>query len=560
MRKAILLCRKRFSLPILICFLNLALQAQPTVVYDPVITDGLNGPMEVKSAPGDATGRLFIVEKGGTVKIWDGTALLATPFIDIGSLVRNSGEQGMLSMAFHPEYATNGYFFLYYNNTDGDITVSRFKVSDNNENVADPDTVGMPLVQIDKPFTNHNGGHLQFKVENNTNYLYFGTGDGGSSNDPNNNAQNPASLLGKIIRVNVDEPDPVTPQVWSIGLRNPFRWSFDRANGDMWIGDVGQNRLEEVDYLEGGAEGANFGWRCFEGTQQNINVDPLCDPPGKIPPVLEYDNPDEGKSVVGGYVYRGSIAELQGYYLATDFYMRTLWLIQKDGSNFNITTQANMAQYVTSISETENGDLYITKSPALSGVPNPGDDSIFIVTTNTVTPLRLTHFAAKANTSFNDLAWTTAMEQDISRFVVEYSYNGFDYTQAGVVQAMNHSTGASYSYRHTINTPDKIFYRLRIEEFSGRAEYSAVITVGSSSTADVKVYPTIINNNLLQLNSAGHISNLRLYSIGGKEVFSKNFSNTSGYFTVPLPNLPKGMYVVRLTMNGVIKNQRIIVE
>lgn len=558
MRKVILPCWKRYFLPIVTCFLTLATYAQPTVIYDAVITEGLNGPMEVKSAPADATGRLFIVEKRGTVKIWDGAALLPTLFIDISSMVTNSGEQGLLSMAFHPQYVTNGFFFLYYNNSDGDITVSRFKVSDGNENVADPDTVGLPLVQIDKPFTNHNGGHLQFKVENNTNYLYFGTGDGGSSNDPNNNAQNPASLLGKMIRVDVDEPDPVTPEVWSIGLRNPFRWSFDRENGDMWIGDVGQGRVEEVNYLEGGTEGANFGWRCFEGTQQNTDVDPLCDPPGKIPPVLEYDNPTEGRSVVGGYVYRGSIDELQGYYLATDFFERTLWLIQKNGSNFNITTQDGLAQHVTSISEVENGDLYITKSPGMAG--EPGDDSVFMVITNAVVPLKLTHFSAKANAGFNDLEWTTVMEQNINRFVIEYSNNGTEYAQAGIVQATNNATGASYAYRHSINTDEKIFYRLRVEEFSGHVEYSAIITVGNGSASDVKVYPTIINNNILQINSSGHISTLRLYSIQGKEVFSKNFNNSSGYFTVSLPSLQKGMYVVRLTMNGVVRNQRIIVQ
>lgn len=557
MRRISIPSRKLFLLSVVFFLKLFVVKGQPTVVYTPVITEGLLGPMEVKSAPGDASGRLFIVEKGGTVKIWDGTALLSTPFIDISAISNDGGEQGLLSMAFHPEYATNGYFFLYYSDTDGDITVSRFKVSDNNENIAEPDPdPATPLIEIDKAFTNHNGGHLQFRVENNINYLYFATGDGGGTNDPGNNAQNPASFLGKMIRIDVDAAT-IEPEIWGLGLRNPFRWSFDRANGDMWIGDVGQGGVEEVNYLEGGTQGANFGWRCFEGSQPTSGVTPACDPPGKIPPILEYDNPTEGRSVVGGYVYRGSITELQGYYLATDFFEQTLWLIQKNGNDFNITTQSGLADYVTSISETENGDLYATRSPSVAG--EPADEIVYQITTNTVTPLNLIHFSVAENIGVNDLKWTTSMEQNISRFVVEYSTTGTGYTQAGIVQATNNPNGASYSFRHPFSTNEKTYYRLRIEEADGRTEYSAVITTGNGSGI-IRIYPTIVSNSIIQVNSDQRIEEMHVYTIQGQQVFAKNLNNSNGFFSVNLPGLQKGTYIVRLRGKSILKTQRIIIQ
>ena len=220
-------------------------------------SEGLALPIELLSAPGDASGKLFIVEKGGTVRIWNGSSLLPNPFLDITSRVKNDGEQGLLSMAFHPQYQSNGFFFVYYNNTDGDITIERYKVSNNpniTDYVASPPTT---LMSISKNYGNHNGGHLQFRSEGGANYLYFATGDGGGSNDPDNNAQNPNSYLGKMIRINVDVT-PYTPQIWATGLRNPFRWSFDKSTGDIWIGDVGQDAKEEINFRALGTGGCQL--------------------------------------------------------------------------------------------------------------------------------------------------------------------------------------------------------------------------------------------------------------------------------------------------------------
>ena len=322
-------------------------QSQPDVSYQPFIgaSEGLSSPIELVSAPGDATGRLFIIEKAGRVKIWNGSNLLSTPFIDISALVFNDGEMGLLSMAFHPQYQSNGFFFLYYNNSDKNITIARYKVSAD-PNIAIPDAnPTTPLMIITNNAGAHNGGHLQFRTEVGINYLYFATGDGGQGgNDPENNAQNPDSYLGKMIRINVDAAS-YNPEIWAWGLRNPFRWSFDRSTGDIWIGDVGEATREEINFRPLGTSGANYGWVCTEGLTNNDNAPAGtdCDTVDNVAvmPVYEYVTGSEGRSVIGGYVYRGNeYPALKGYYLATDFFSGTLWLIKKSGASWDVSVKA----------------------------------------------------------------------------------------------------------------------------------------------------------------------------------------------------------------------------
>ena len=244
------------------------------------VAAGLNRPLYVTAAPGDRS-RLFVVEKLGRIRIvtiQGGTyTLLATPFLDIDPIVGSSGnEQGLLSMAFHPDYATNGLFFVDYTDNSGNTVVARYSVSAADPNVANPASAFVVLTQT-QPYSNHNGGQLQFGPDGT---LYIAFGDGGSGGDPEQRAQNTATLLGKILRIDVDGGTPyaipannpwagstiVRPEIWSLGLRNPWRFSFDRLNGDMWIGDVGQGTWEEVDReVSGSPGGINWGWRCREG-------------------------------------------------------------------------------------------------------------------------------------------------------------------------------------------------------------------------------------------------------------------------------------------------------
>ncbi len=346
-----------------------------------LVVSGLSRPTYVTAAPNDRA-RLFIVEKLGRIRIYKNNTLLATPFIDIDAVVRSSGnEEGLLSMAFHPAYASNGYFFVYYTNNNGDLEIARYSVTANPD-VADPNSA-LILLTIPHPTnTNHNGGQLQFGPDG---YLYLGTGDGGSGGDPPNNAQNTGVLLGKMLRLDVDQGEPyaippsnpfVGPgnprdEIWSIGLRNPWRFSFDRLTGDLWIGDVGQDAWEEVDReAAGSAGGLNWGWDCYEGTHPygSNPSQPYCTGLDFTWPVYEYSQSGGGCSVTGGYVYRGSPNSTYfGDYLFADYCIpNTVWTLRFSGSSWVATQHtlvlpANLIMNSTmSFGQDAYGDLYMT--------------------------------------------------------------------------------------------------------------------------------------------------------------------------------------------------------
>jgi len=286
---------------------------------------GLSDPVDLQAPPGD-TSRVFIVEKTGRIRIARGGVILSRPFLDISSLVSGGGEQGLLGLAFHPQYATNGKFYVHYTNTSGDTRVAGYGVS------ADPDSANpaaTPILSVDQPYSNHNGGQLSFGPDD---YLYLALGDGGSGGDPQGNGQSLLTLLGKILRLDVDGSPPYSipptnpfvgrtdamPEIWSYGWRNPWRFAFDRTTGAMWIGDVGQGEWEEIDLEPAGVGGRNYGWKRMEG---NHCYPPgaSCDTTGLTRPVLEYDHGD-GCSVTGGVVYRGvALPELAGTYFYGDF-------------------------------------------------------------------------------------------------------------------------------------------------------------------------------------------------------------------------------------------------
>jgi hypothetical protein len=276
-------------------------------------------PVYVTAPPGDPH-RVFVVEQAGRImEVLDGQKLDA-PFLDITRDVKFGGEQGLLSMAFAPDYATSGRFYVYYNApaaSGSTITVAEFKHAAGSLDAADAAS-RRTVFTVDHPSnTNHNGGQLQFGPDG---LLYAGTGDGGSGNDPPNNAQNPGSLLGKLLRI-----DPVsgatTPEIYALGLRNPFRFSFDRQAGDLVIGDVGQSAREEVDLSpKGTPAGMNYGWRCWEGTLKNTSISPQCDPGNDVKPVLEKDHSnDHYCAIIGGYVVRDpALGALAGRYVYGD--------------------------------------------------------------------------------------------------------------------------------------------------------------------------------------------------------------------------------------------------
>ena len=353
--------------PLLILFILMSgtpLTAQDARIELRQIASGLQAPVAITHANDT---RLFITEQPGRVVIYDGTSILQTPFLDIRSLVRSGGEEGLLSVAFHPRYRENGFFYVYYNDTAGDIVIARYRVS-SDPNRADPNSA-MIVLRIPHPtFPNHNGGQLQFGPDG---YLYIGTGDGGSGGAPPNNAQNLNVLLGKLLRIDVDAGSPyaIPPsnpsfprrEIWAYGLRNPWRFTFDRENGDLWIADVGQGQIEEIDLQRASSVGGeNYGWRRMEGTRC-FNPSNNCSDGTLVLPVIEYGHQNGACSVTGGYRYRGSdFLRLRGMYIYADFCNGVMWgAVENSDGTFTTRTLLSTGRAVSSFGEDIRGELYL---------------------------------------------------------------------------------------------------------------------------------------------------------------------------------------------------------
>jgi glucose/arabinose dehydrogenase len=317
---------------------------------------------------------LFIVEKPGRIRVLQGGVLLPDPYLDISSRVGSSAsEQGLLGLAFHPNYTDNGLFYVNFTNASGNTVIARFQAADPAANTADPGSE-TDLLHVQQPFPNHNGGEVTFGPDG---MLYLGLGDGGSGGDPMGNGQSTRTLLGKILRIDVDQGElyaipPDNPfaqgggdgEIYAYGLRNPWRFSFDRATGDLWIGDVGQNAWEEIDSLPAGSPpGANFGWNYREGLHPYLGGSPSK--VELVDPVAEYSH-DQGCSVTGGYVYRGNaIPAWQGVYLFGDYCSGIVWgLSPRDNGGWRMTPLFETGVNISSFGEDEAGELYLV---ALSG-------------------------------------------------------------------------------------------------------------------------------------------------------------------------------------------------
>ena len=332
------------------------------------IASGLDMPVALTHANDS---RLFVTLQRGQVVIYDGTRILPTPFLDIRSLVRCCDERGLLSVAFHPRYGENGIFFVYYTDAQGDIVIARYEVS-SDPNRADPAS-GSIVLEISHPtFGNHNGGQLAFGPDG---FLYIGTGDGGGGGDPSNNAMNLQSLLGKLLRIDVDGGSPygvpssnpfvgrsdARREIWAIGLRNPWRFSFDRETGDLWIADVGQGSWEEIDFQpRSSIGGENYGWRRMEGTHC-FNPSTNCNQSGLVLPVIEYNHSGGACSVTGGHRYRGSrFPRLAGSYIYGDYCNGVIWgAVPRTNGTWNPRELFNATFEISSFGEDVNGEIYV---------------------------------------------------------------------------------------------------------------------------------------------------------------------------------------------------------
>jgi glucose/arabinose dehydrogenase len=341
--------------------------APPAITLSTVVS-GLSSPVGMESAH-DGTGRFFVLQQAGIIRIVQNGAVSPTPFLDISAVVESGGEKGLLGLAFHPSFSTNRKFYVDYTRRTGmqlQTIIAEYLVSASNPNAVDTSTA-RTLLTIDQPFDNHNGGQLAFGADG---FLYIGMGDGGSGGDPQGNGQNTNALLGKILRIDVNttsagQPYGIpagnpfaasggAPEVYAYGFRNPWRFSFDSATSRLFVGDVGQDAFEEVDIVE---IGKNYGWNVMEGT--HCYGASTCSATGLIPPITDYPH-SEGQSVTGGFVYRGAaIPGMVGRYIFADFISGKIWILTESGTTWNRTLALSTGRGISSFARDDNNEVYV---------------------------------------------------------------------------------------------------------------------------------------------------------------------------------------------------------
>lgn len=400
---------KCISLLIALVFTGCESQSQTGTIGLQSFATGFAAPVDIAHC-GD--NRLFVVEQDGLIKILNANGTTnPTPFLNITALTNQSGEQGLLGLAFHPNYTTNGYFYVNYTRiSDGATVIARYSVDAGNPNIANP--TGIILLTIAQPFSNHNGGSLKFGPDG---YLYIGMGDGGNGGDPGNRAQNINELLGKMLRIDVNSGTPYgipatnpyvgvagADEIWAIGLRNPWKFSFDRTTGDLWIADVGQNLYEEVNRAVSTESGLNYGWRCYEGNAAYNTTG--CPPQNTMKAPLFVTNHSSGFcSITGGYVYRGAqFPNFQGKYFFSDYCKAQIGMSDASGnvtfsatfSGNNFVTFGEDAAGELCVASIGNGTIYKIIDSSLSTAafgkaafsiyPNPVTSEVFIGHSNSM--------------------------------------------------------------------------------------------------------------------------------------------------------------------------------
>lgn len=401
---------------LLLALLSLNYSHSQTIRLE-IFASGFTSPVEISNA-GDS--RLFVVEKGGKIKILNSNKTTnATPFLDISTLVSNGSEQGLLGLTFHPNYASNGQFFINYTNLSGSTVIAKYTVDSGNPNIANASSASI-LLTIAQPYTNHNGGTLKFGPDG---YLYIGMGDGGSGGDPGNRAQNSTELLGKMLRIDVNIGSPYgipnnnpyvgipgADEIWAIGLRNPWKFSFDKIKNNLWIADVGQNNIEEINVVNTSEAGLNYGWRCYEGNSAYNTTGCPSQASMKFP--LAVINHSSGAcSVTGGYIYNGTnYPNFKEFYFFSDYCNPQIGMMSStgtitysqtfSGNNFSTFGEDNTGElYIAAIN---NGTIFKIKDTSLSlntpetpqfiVYPNPTKSEIIIQKSNNNYPTEATLF------------------------------------------------------------------------------------------------------------------------------------------------------------------------
>ena len=494
----------------------LAFGADPPPVRLHQVASGFQNPLDIRFPP-DGSGRMFVVEQIGRIRVVKNGAVLAQPFLDMRGRVSCCGERGLLGLAFSPRFAENGRFYLNYTDPSGDTVVSRIQVVAGNPDAADASSEQVVL-RVAQPFSNHNGGNLMFGPNG---FLYIGLGDGGGGADPENNGQRNTTLLGKMLRIDVESGSatysvPSTnpfvnssgtrPEIWAMGLRNPWKYTFDRETGDLWIADVGQSRAEEVNVQPAASSGGeNYGWRRMEGLQCYPSGS-SCDRSGLTMPVVEYPR-SEGVSVTGGYVYRGSrYRALRGFYLYSDFGSGNIWALQRSGDAWDNRRVLASGRNISTFGEDPGGELYVADhsgggiylisagAPAITaeGVVNAASFR------TGVTPGSLATVFGSGITSLPGIVAPTAFPLPTNLGGISVAVNGIATPILGVA---------------SINGQEQINFQVPFE-VAGASTVSVVVTANGQSSSAVTVPVMPAQPEFFAITRSGNTATLWMTGLG----------------------------------------------
>lgn len=551
----------------LFCLHNrLTAQQTPTVILNEIVASGLSSPVQIANAA-DGTGRLFIVQKAGTIKVFDRTD--DDNFTDQGTFfeisgIATSGEQGLLSVAFHPNYSENRKFYVFYTKTNNDLEIAGYEASEADPNRFEP-TSGQILLTIPHPtYTNHNGGEMHFGPDG---FLYASTGDGGGGGDPDNNAQNPAANLGKMLRLDVDgddlipESNPVAGSpVYASGLRNPFRWSFDSQTNDAWIADVGQGAFEEINFIPfDQLESANFGWPCYEGNQ-SYNSSGCGDPDQYVFPAYVYPiGATHGRSVIGGVVYRGSaFPALQGRYIGTDYFSDKLHIITRNGDAFDFNDESQGATGIADFGESENGELY-----AVSLTQN----RLYRVMADPSLPVAFVSFSVTESESKHALlSWSASESGPFDRYEVQRSPDASDFSTIATVNSQESDEQIkAYTYEDaTAVAGQSYYYRIKAIDSDGSHLFSSIasffpMVLSTGEQRGIRhILPTIVADGRMEVNNDA-FEELRIVNLSGQTIQKFDLPQVAGKVILDGVNAGPGLYMAILKSDHKAVVEKIII-
>lgn len=542
------------------CVLLLPLLATISTAQAPILEfqlQALTGPALVQpvdiASAGDGSGRLFIVEKRGTIRIVQNDTVRSGFFLDLRPNVVTTSEAGLLGLAFHPDYPATPYIYVNYVRTGPVTRISRFTLNPDNPNDADESTE-LVLISVAQPQLNHNAGDLAFGPDG---YLYITMGDGGGSGDPEENGQDPLALLGKILRIDVNSGNPYSippsnpffgnqdtlPEIWALGMRNPWRFSFDRGTGDLWIADVGQGLWEEINFEQAGSGGGfNYGWDCYEGNA-SYELTGCSGPSTYRFPIFVYPHSCSqgcpygvGSSITGGFVYRGNqFQSMQGYYICADYITENIWLIlHTPGGGTQITMQAGASMFnaLTTFGEDDNGELY---AATLGG-------SLYRVVPEGFLPVHVTHFSLVPGISTVDVRWRVEHVEDVSVFTIERSTDGAQFSPLGT-EAPRHGQ-LQYVFTDFAPEPKINYYRLVSTLKDGSAQISEVRSIDRRPDyTEAEIFTHSGGGLAITLPVSIETAALALYTTDGRMLLQRNLHIP--YNEIPgTESLPGGLYVV----------------